>query len=69
MPDRSTEDLDKLAERGVAAYEDFVRECRAIDLAWMEGRIHEYIDRKLDDERIAAGLEPLGKRDAAPGNR
>ena len=50
-------------EAGVAAHERFVREMKEIDAAHHEGRLQEWVEEKLDDEREAMGLEPRKRGD------
>lgn len=38
--------------------ERFVRECREIDLAFFRGKLHEWVQEKLNDEQRDAGIEP-----------
>lgn len=44
-------------DAGVLAHERFVREAKEIDLAYAQGRLREWIDKKVTDERRAAGFD------------
>ncbi len=44
-------DSENVAERGAEAHERFVRENREIDLAWKVGKLDEWIEEKLANER------------------
>ena len=47
-----------LLEAGAVAHERFVREQAELDLAWQAGRLDEWLQEKLANERRAAGFEP-----------
>lgn len=51
LPDEEVND-----ETGVVACERFVRDCIEIDRAWLSGTLDEWVERKLADERRAAGF-------------
>lgn len=51
LPDEEVND-----ETGVVACERFVRDCMEIDRAWLSGTLDEWVERKLADERRAAGF-------------
>ena len=53
MPDNQPGDSG-----GAAVHERFVSDCREMHLAWADGRFDEWLQEKLADERIAAGIEP-----------
>lgn len=42
---------------GATRHEQFVNDCREMDLAWAGDRFNEWFQEKLDRERIAAGSE------------
>lgn len=44
-------ELPEIAEAGVAANERFVAENRAMDLAWKNGTLDEWLKERLADER------------------
>jgi hypothetical protein len=50
--------LQSIAEAGAAAHERFVNDMAEIDRAWMNGRLDEWLQEKLADERNAAGAGP-----------
>lgn len=52
--------LQSIGESGAAAHEQFVADNREIGLAWKEGRLDEWLQEKLADERNAAGFDPAG---------
>lgn len=56
--------LQAIAEAGVAAHQRFVDDNREIDLAWADGRLDEWIQEKLADERNAAGFDPVDQKEA-----
>ena len=43
---------------GATYHEQFVDDCREMDMAWAGGRFDEWLQEKLDRERIAAGIDP-----------
>ena len=45
-------------DAGVVAHERFVQEAKEIDMAFAQGRLREWIDKKVADERLAAGFDP-----------
>ena len=53
MPDQQS-----IAEAGAAACEQFVQDMIEIDRAFAAGRLHEWIEEKLADDRAAAGFDP-----------
>ncbi len=50
--------LREIAATGVATHEQFVADCREMDLAWAGNRFDEWLEEKLDRERITAGSGP-----------
>jgi hypothetical protein len=56
------DDLQSIGKAGAAAHEKFVREMREIDVAHFRGKLHEWVQEKLDHEheRIAAGFDSDG---------
>ena len=52
MPDNQPGD-----NGGAAAHERFVSDSWEMNLAWADGRLDEWLQEKLADERIAAGIE------------
>ena len=57
MPESQAE--QGVLDAGAAAHEKFVQECREIDLAYAKGKLTEWLERKLADERNRAGFEPV----------
>ncbi len=45
------ESHDPLLESGAEAHERFVRECKEIDVAYVQGRLDEWIQEKLGNEQ------------------
>jgi hypothetical protein len=43
---------------GATHHEQFVDELREMDMAWVDGRFDEWLQEKLNRERIAAGSDP-----------
>ncbi len=43
---------------GATHHEQFVDDCRKMDTAWADGRFDGWLQEKLADERIAAGIDP-----------
>jgi hypothetical protein len=51
------ESPDPLLEAGAAAHERFVRECRDMDVAFVQGRLREWIGENLGDKQPDAEPE------------
>ncbi len=43
---------------GATHHDQFVDDCREMDLAWADGRFDEWLQEKLNRERINAGSGP-----------
>jgi hypothetical protein len=43
---------------GATQHEQFVNDCQEMDLAWADGRFDEWLQEKLNRERLAAGSAP-----------
>lgn len=57
MPE-SSPPPDALDDAGVVAHERFVQESIEIDQAHEQGRLDEWLTKKVADERRAAGYDP-----------
>ena len=44
---------------GVLTHKRFVQEAKEIDLAYAQGRLHEWISKKVADEQRAAGFDQV----------
>ena len=42
---------------GAALHEQFVNDCLEMDMAWAEGRFDEWLQERIADERLAAGID------------
>ncbi len=49
-------DSQTVIDQSVATYEAFVAESKAIDLAFIEGKLGDYVQQMLERERKAVGL-------------
>lgn len=60
--------LEAILAAGAAAHERFVNDFRAMDKAWSEGKLTEYIDQQLQqarDEYNADDEQPAQQPDAS----
>lgn len=55
---------EELLRVGAAAHKQFVQDCAEMDHAWADGRLHEWLQEKLADERRASGLDTASADDA-----